>query len=64
MNTRFQLFDISENVEVAQRQMMIDTTGPTPVINQVLTCSIGRKYCGAQFSADQRRQAVRPYMEE
>jgi hypothetical protein len=64
VNTRFQLFDIGENVEVAQRQMMVDTTGPTPVIDQVMTCSIGGKYCGEQFSADQWRQAVRPYMEE
>jgi hypothetical protein len=64
VNTRFELFDISENVTVAQLQTMTDATGPKPLVDQVIVCGIEQKYCGDGFSATQWRVVIRPYMEE
>ena len=63
VNTRFQLFDISENVAVAHLQTMTNMLGPKPVVDQVIACGVEEKYCGDGFSAKQWHEAIRPYME-
>jgi hypothetical protein len=63
LNERFQVFDISENVEVAGLQTMTDTLGPTPVYDQVISCSIKGTYCGDGVSAQQWHETIRLYME-
>jgi len=63
-NTRFELFDISENVTVARLQTMSDVIGGQPVIDRVIICHIEQKYCGDGFSAKQWHEAIRSYMED